>query len=110
VIVIHDVTPQRKNTKQKTVKATKTKKEGEKKRRLWMVVYIYESSLPHKKIVAPNHTSSVPPVVVVGALDGVFPCPFPGGGLVPCSVGFVDMCDFGHERIIGIGISEHGTD
>ena len=81
-----------------------------KKGRLWMVVYIYESSLPHQRIVAPNHTSSVPPIVVAGALDGIFPCPFPRGGLVPCSVGFIDMRDFRHERIIGVGISEHRTD
>ena len=99
-----------KKNKKTTVKTTKTKMEGEKKGRLWMVVYIYESSLPHQRIVAPNHTSSVPPIVVAGALDGIFPCPFPRGGLVPCSVGFIDMRDFRHERIIGVGISEHRTD
>jgi hypothetical protein len=37
-------------------------------------------------------------------------CPFPGGVFISLPVCFVDVCDFGDERIVRIGICEHRAD
>lgn len=42
-------------------------------------------------------------------LDSIFPGPFFCCGLVPVSVGLVDMGDFWNERVIGVGVREHGA-
>lgn len=43
------------------------------------------------------------------ALDGVLPGPLPGGGLVAGAVGLVDVRDLRHQRVIGVGVCEHGA-
>jgi len=43
-------------------------------------------------------------------LDGVLPSPLPGCGFISRSIGLVDMCDLGDERVIGVGVCEHGAD
>jgi hypothetical protein len=45
-----------------------------------------------------------------GCLDGVFSCPLASCGFVAAAVGFVDMCDFGDEWVIGVRIGEHRAD
>lgn len=45
----------------------------------------------------------------MSTLDGVLPGPLPGGGLVAGAVGLVDMCDLGYERVVGVGVCEHGA-
>lgn len=44
------------------------------------------------------------------SLDRVFPGPLAGGRLVPRAVGLVDVCNFGHERVVGVGVCEHRAD
>jgi hypothetical protein len=44
------------------------------------------------------------------ALDGVLPGPLPGGSLVAGAVGLVDVCDLGYQRVVGVGVCEHGAD
>jgi hypothetical protein len=46
----------------------------------------------------------------MSTLDGVLSGPLPGGGLVASAVGLVDMCDLGDERVVGVGVCEHGAD
>ena len=46
----------------------------------------------------------------MSTLDGVLPGPLPGGGLVTRTVGLVDVCDIGYERVVGVGVCEHGAD
>jgi hypothetical protein len=41
--------------------------------------------------------------------NGVLASPFTGRRLVPWAVSLVDMCDFGHERVVGVGVCEHGA-
>lgn len=36
--------------------------------------------------------------------------PFPCGGFVSRPVGFIDVCDFRDERVVGVGIGEHAAD
>jgi len=36
--------------------------------------------------------------------------PFSGAGLVLGSIGLVDVSDFGHERIVRVGVSQQGAD
>ena len=43
-------------------------------------------------------------------LDGVLASPLSGRRLVSCSVGLVDVGDFGSERIVRVGICKHGAD
>ena len=45
-----------------------------------------------------------------GRLDGVLPGPLPGGGLIAGAVGLVDVCDLGNQRVVGVGVCEHGAD
>lgn len=42
-------------------------------------------------------------------LNGVLASPLPGCRLVSCSVGLVDMGDFGYEWIVRVGICKHGA-
>ena len=42
--------------------------------------------------------------------DGGITSPFPCRGFVPRPVGFIDMCDFWDEWVVGIWIREHGAD
>jgi len=42
-------------------------------------------------------------------LDSIFACPFAGCGLVSGTVCFVDVGDLRDERIIRIGVCEHGA-
>jgi len=42
-------------------------------------------------------------------LDGEFSRPLSGSSLVSCSVSLVDVGDFRNERVIGIGVCEHGA-
>jgi len=44
-----------------------------------------------------------------GCLDGVFTCPLSSGSLVSGTVGLVDVCDFGDQWVVGIGVGEHGA-
>jgi hypothetical protein len=41
--------------------------------------------------------------------NGVFASPFPSSGLVPRTVRLVDVSDLGHERVVGVGVGEHGA-
>lgn len=43
-------------------------------------------------------------------LDGEFPRPLTCSGLVASSVGFVDMRNLGHQRVVGVGIGKHRAD
>ena len=43
-------------------------------------------------------------------LDGVLPSPFPRCRFVPRTVGLVNMGDLGYQRIIRVGVCEHGAD
>lgn len=43
-------------------------------------------------------------------LDSIFAGPFPCRRLVSRAVGLVDMCDFGDERVVRVGVREHGAD
>lgn len=49
--------------------------------------------------VQPTQTSS--------HLDSIFPSPFPGRGLIPDTVGLVNMGDLRDERIVGVGVGQH---
>ena len=40
---------------------------------------------------------------------GVFGGPFPRRRVVPGSVGAVQLRDFGHERVVGVGVGEKGA-
>ena len=43
-------------------------------------------------------------------LDGVFASPLASSGLVPGAVGLVDVGDLGNQRIVGVGVGQHGAD
>lgn len=43
-------------------------------------------------------------------LDGVLSCPLSGCSLVTRAVSLVDMCDLGNERVVRVGIGQHGAD
>lgn len=43
-------------------------------------------------------------------LDGVLASPLTGRRLVSCSVGLVDVGDFGYEWIVRVRICKHGAD
>lgn len=43
-------------------------------------------------------------------LDGVLSSPFPSRRFIPRAVRFVYVCNFRYQRIIGVGIGEHGAD
>jgi hypothetical protein len=36
--------------------------------------------------------------------------PFPCGGFVSRPVGFIDVCDFRDEGVVGVGVGEHAAD
>ena len=42
--------------------------------------------------------------------NSVLACPFASRRLVPWTVRLVDVCDLGHQRVIGVGVCEHGAD
>lgn len=42
--------------------------------------------------------------------NSVLARPLAGCGLVPGAIGLVDVRDFGHQRIVGVGVCEHRTD
>jgi hypothetical protein len=44
------------------------------------------------------------------ALDGVLPGPLARRRFIAGSVGLVDMCDLGDERIVGVGVCQHRAD
>jgi len=41
------------------------------------------------------------------SLDRVLAGPFPGGGFVSRSVRLVDVSDLRHQRVVGVGVSQH---
>lgn len=43
-------------------------------------------------------------------LNGIFACPLSSCCLVARTIGLVDMCDFWHERVVGIRVCKHGAD
>lgn len=43
-------------------------------------------------------------------LDGVLAGPLAGGRLVSGAVCLVDVCDLGDERVVGVGVRQHGAD
>lgn len=43
-------------------------------------------------------------------LDSELPSPFSSSGFVSCTVGLVDVSDFGNKRVVGVGICEHRAD
>ena len=43
-------------------------------------------------------------------LDGILTSPLARSGLVPRAVGLVNMCNLGDERVVGVGVSQHGAD
>jgi len=43
-------------------------------------------------------------------LDGVLACPLPSRRFVAGTVGFVDVSDLGNQRVVGVGVCEHGAD
>jgi len=45
-----------------------------------------------------------------GSLDCVFTGPFLCRTVVPITIGLVDVSNFGHKRIVWVGIREHGAD
>lgn len=47
---------------------------------------------------------------VVGTLTGILSGEFPSVGLVARSVGFVDVGNLGNQRIVGVGVGQHGAD
>jgi hypothetical protein len=49
-------------------------------------------------------------LVCTRRLNGILPSPLPSRGFIARSVRLVDMCDFGHERIVGIRVCQHGAD
>lgn len=42
--------------------------------------------------------------------DGIFASPFPRGRFVPGTVRLVHVSDFRHQRVVGVGVCEHGAD
>ena len=43
-------------------------------------------------------------------LDGVLSCPLSGCSLVARTISLVDMCDLGNERVVRVGVGQHGAD
>lgn len=43
-------------------------------------------------------------------LDGVLLGPFTRGLLVLLPVGLVGVCNLGHQRVVGVGVGQHGAD
>ena len=43
-------------------------------------------------------------------LDSVLPGPLPGRGFIPRTIGFVDMCNLWHKRVIRVRVREHRAD
>jgi hypothetical protein len=48
--------------------------------------------------------------LLLDSLDGVLSCPLSGGSLVTRTVSLVDMCDLGNERVVRVGVGQHGAD
>lgn len=42
--------------------------------------------------------------------NSILACPFASRRLVPWTVRLVDVCDLGHQRVIRVGVCEHGAD
>ena len=55
-----------------------------------------------------NIVYSTPKLPVL--LDSELPSPFSSSGFVSCTVGLVDVSDFGNKRVVGVGICEHRAD
>jgi hypothetical protein len=43
-------------------------------------------------------------------LNGILAGPLAGRGLVSGSVGLVDVGNLGHQRVVGVGVRQHGAD
>ena len=43
-------------------------------------------------------------------LDGVLSCPLSGRSLVARTISLVDVCDLGNERVVRVGVGQHGAD
>jgi len=46
----------------------------------------------------------------MGRLDGVFASPLSSHVFVSGAICLVDMCNLRHQRIIGVGVCQHGAD
>ena len=76
--------------------------------------------LGHAMNFSPQHTSQhhLPArstsewlcLVLSRASDGVLPRPLPRRRLVSGAVRLVDVCNFGDERVVRVGVGEHGAD
>lgn len=44
------------------------------------------------------------------SLNGVLASPLPGRRLIPGSVGLVDVCNLGDERVVRVGVCQHRAD
>lgn len=67
---------------------------------IMLLVPPYPPMLPAASTRSPLHALA----------HGVLPGPLPGGLLIPPAVGLVDVRDFRHKGVVGVGVCEQGAD
>lgn len=70
-----------------------------------MLPPLYGGGAHHVLCHRPGRTESY-----ICQLNGVLSGPLACGGLVAGTVGLVDVCNLGNERIVRVGVGQHGAD